>query len=113
MPPQRTLHVDVNKLLATIATHAEAQRAATRERLSVDSFGPDVARDLVDQARWAPRDLTWLAGRPLTASERIRHQQAMRKLEADGLVVLGTRHVRLTEAGREHVAKLQRAAVDG
>ena len=55
-------------------------------RLREDSFS--VEQNL---SRWA--------GRPLTDSERIRHQQAVRQLEADGLIVRDGRQVSLTPAG--------------
>jgi hypothetical protein len=50
---------------------------------------------------WFPRDLAAIAGRPITASERIRYQQAVRKIEEDGLLCIDNRHLKLSPAGHE------------
>jgi hypothetical protein len=50
-------------------------------------------------AAWPEQDLARWAGRPLTDSERIRHQQAVRQLVADGLLERDGRRVTVTPAG--------------
>ena len=101
MPPKRTIHVDTNRILTSIAEQAAEQHTAALERTA--TYRDQERVQVLEVAAWVPRNLEALAGKPLTPSERIRHQQAMRKLEADGLVRLDTVHVRLTEAGRAFV----------
>lgn len=115
MPPQRTIIVDTDRMLTTIAAIAAKQHAAVvadHEAQPEFYYEGRLEAELSD-AKWAPRDLQILAGKSLTASERIRHQQAIRRLADDGLVVLDTRNAKLTNAGLQHVAQLQEAAVDG
>lgn len=122
MGRKQTVFVDVNRILANIAVVADRQRVATEARTKKDARSfwigghfhrapleerqkkceAAIAEQLAEQlprAAWVPRDLPALAGRELSPSERIRHQQTLRKLEGDGLVVIASRHVRLTEAG--------------
>ena len=129
MPPARTIIVDTATILRNIAEQAEQQRLdahATaadkaafwlndglhlgssperRQKLAERDRAEELAR-LLPLAPWVPRNLESLAGKPLTSSERIRHQQAMRALEVDGFVELEPRHVRLTDAGRAAVEQV-------
>jgi predicted nucleic acid-binding protein len=98
MPPQRTIIVDTNRILANIYRQAAGQHEAAMA--GTVPFREQERQETLREALWVPRKLEVLAEKSLTASERIRHQQAMRKLEADGLVILDTVFVRLTEAGK-------------
>lgn len=96
MPPPKTIIVDRSRILATIKATAAAQRAAVlAEREAYEGQHERLLRD----AQRVPRDLPTLAGKPLTASERKRHQEAMKAMEGEGLIYLDTVWVKLTEAG--------------
>src|SRR5687768_6172226 len=97
MPPSRTIHVNRLTILRSIASIAAAQRTAALERTTY--FREKERREVLAMAQWAPRDLSRLAGKVLTPSERKRHQEALRQMEFDGLVRLDCRHVRLTSLG--------------
>ena len=107
MPPPKTLFVDVLKILKTIRTLEADQVAEAKEQLAgLMHYGePYIQREL-ETARWVPRDLCLLAGRFLTPSERKRHQEALRKMEREGLIAIDTRHVMLLPPG---LAKLEAA----
>ena len=108
MPPARRIHVDTDHIIATIASDAAESMLAALERTRW--YKEPQRGETLALAEWVPRNLAHLAGYPLTPSERIRHQQAMRQLEADGLVHLDARHVRLSDAGKELAAKLKGAS---
>lgn len=101
MPPAKTIFVDKAAMLQTVLTTAAEQAAAAEEETRHMMHGYLALPKLLAKAEWVNREVSFLAGRPLTASERIRHQQALRELAADGLVEVGTRQCRLTDAGRE------------
>ena len=101
MPPPKRIFIDTDRILRTIAAIAQEQREASwRETGGWGGTTLAHRQQHADNANWVARDLQLLLGQTLTASERIRAQQAMRRLEADGLVALDSRHVRLTDAGR-------------
>jgi hypothetical protein len=58
-----------------------------------------------ENASWVRRDVGDFAGVILTASERIVHQRALRDMEDAGLVEGDGKHVRITDLGREELAK--------
>lgn len=103
MPPPKTIFVDTDRMLRSIAEQAEEQRAAALIRTA--DFGAPQRQEALRLAAWVPRNLVSLAGRKLTPSERKRHQEAIRRMEIDGLVCLGARHVRITDAGRARLAE--------
>lgn len=90
MPPPKTIFVNRSAILANIARIASEQHAAAL----AEKYDFHRERKL-SRWVWVPRDLPLLAGKPLSASERKRHQEALRAMEAEGLIVLDTRHVRL------------------
>jgi hypothetical protein len=103
MPPAKTIFVDVPQMLRNALRIGTEQAAAANAWHDAHPMmrGEEVRHEDLQRAEWVPRNLELLAGKPLTASERIRHQQALRRMEADGLVDLAPRFVRLTDAGRE------------
>ena len=107
MPPPRRIIPDPSRMLASIRQTAAEQREAALARTI--HYAESQRQEALRLARWVPRDLAALAGHPLTASERKRHQEALRRLEVDGLVVLDSRHVRLTEVGEAEVIRAARA----
>ncbi len=123
MPPKKTIIVDPDQLLTAIgdiimAAIAETQRAiaAHGERhtaksgmdyLDWSARKQDLEHDQ-EAAAWAPCDLRRFAGHDLTPSERIRHQQAIRQLEADGLVIRDRREIGITRAGWKRYDGLKR-----
>lgn len=98
-----TIHVDRVKLLQAIGRSVIADvRAIDAELGGRTQYGYGARRDLERQrnaAFWQPQDLERWAGRLLTASERIRHQEAIRQLDAAGLIDRDGRRVALTAAG--------------
>ena len=102
MPPPRTIHVDTRQILASIRDIALAQLP---EALALCKYSSDREAEAAAMASWVPRKLDRLAGKPLTASERKRHQQALRQMEADGLIWIDTIHVKLTPLGRQRLAE--------
>jgi hypothetical protein len=111
MPPPKSIFVDRGRILATIGQRAAEQLQEAIERTS-HYFQPQREQALA-MAAWVPRDLQLLAGRLLSASERKRHQQALVAMAAEGLIDLGTRHVRLTPAGAAALMAVDRAAGRG
>jgi hypothetical protein len=103
MPPTRTIIVDRYKLLESIQRLAAEQHADALDRTV--HYREQERDDALMRAQWVPRDLGRLAGRPLTPSERKRHQQAIVAMEAEGLVSLGVRLVKLLPAGAEFLAE--------
>lgn len=114
MPPAKSIFVDKERILARVAEVAAAQAASTNDYHDGTPlmYGDEIRQRKLLRDAWVARDLEDLAGKPLTASERIRHQQAIRQLEADGLVELEPRWVKLTEAGRVRVASAATTAPD-
>lgn len=103
MPPARTIIVDVDRMLAAVAEVAAEQQAAALSQLVGTMHAEERRPEAIEESQWVARDLARLAGRLLTASERIRHQQAVRQMAADGLIELRPRWVRLTDKGRAQV----------
>src|SRR5262245_60481838 len=99
MPPPRTIHVDRPKMLQTIRQLAAEQRVAALERTVY--YDEPRRQEVLAMAHWVPREVSRLAGKPLTPSERKRHQEALRAMADEGLVLLNGIHVRLTDAGVE------------
>jgi hypothetical protein len=106
MPRPRTIFVDRIGMLKSIATQVIMQRDSTHKAADEDAaffYGGHIRMDEAEREKrvaacrqhyldkhlpetdWVPRNLETLAGKPLTSSERIRHQQAMRAMEGDGL----------------------------
>jgi hypothetical protein len=104
MPPARSIFIDTNHILRSIAEQASEQREDAIRRTENLMHREQLLQEALEDAQWVARDLVALTGRALTASERIRAQQAVRRMEADGLIQLDMRHVRLTDAGREALA---------
>jgi hypothetical protein len=118
MPRRRTIYVDEMKLLARIAKfmadtiadlNAEADRLEAEYHCDRGRYeawreccGFRTVRDEI--LKYGIKyDLPAFAGRDLTPSERIRHQEAIRRLSDRGLVILyGDRasRVEITKAGR-------------
>jgi hypothetical protein len=123
MARPRSIHVCPADLLAGIGQaiqsdlaaldaaiqEAEAAYAARRNRYDsgwhhlcdLRAWRGEIERDGVRY------NLERFAGRELTASERIRWQQSVRKIEAAGLVAIDgkkARHVKMTEAGWQALA---------
>src|SRR5262245_58654882 len=91
MPRRRTIYVDEMQLLARISNYADEYRCRHKQNAQIG----------------VKYDLPAFAGRQLTPSERIRHQEAIRRLEGRRLVRLyGGRASRLeiTKRGREAMA---------
>ena len=99
MGRHKSIFVDRRKLLRSIAADITQAVAAVDRKISKQGFSTcylDLERN---HAFWPMQDLSAWAGRELTPSERLRHQEAIRKLEHDGLIERQTRYVTLTEAG--------------
>lgn len=115
MPPPRTIIVDVEALYAAIAsawqadcveaacnieTAEETQQAAHGKNLWANAAARSAARHYAELLALGTRyDLERFAGRALTASERIRHQQAVRSLEAAGKVERIGQRIKPTKEG--------------
>ncbi len=117
MARRKTIYVDEMKLLANICRITTSDLALLKreaDRLEAE-YDADVKlywlwQEACNLRKWREiikadgieYDLVEFAGRDLTPSERIRHQEAVRRLEAHGLVQLyGTRasRVRVTRKG--------------
>lgn len=112
MPPRPSIIVDRIGLLRAIQRAAQDDLKAAERALGPRPWhgriGELLAAREVAEAGWTHYDLQRFVGRDLTPSERIRHQQAIRELEAAGLVELsGVRAtaVRITELGRAEIKR--------
>ena len=97
MPPPRTIHVDRTNMLLTILHLATEQTARAMERTIW--YAEPQRNETLAMALWVPREVSRLAGKPLSPSERKRHQEALRAMADEGLVLLNGIHVKLTTAG--------------
>jgi hypothetical protein len=115
MARPKTIYVDTNQMLRGIATAAMEDVANLREQVRSRAANSDYRlgldglelRDIADVG--VRIDYERFADRGLTASERIRHQQAARKLADDGLVELHgerARRAKLTPLGIAKVREL-------
>lgn len=103
----KTIHVDRLGLLRVIAQQVvknvagiDRELAEIRAEYTVRDWQRVCDLNRERQAVLSPeQNLQQWAGRALTDSERIRHQQAVRQLESDGLLVRAGRRVSLTAAG--------------
>jgi hypothetical protein len=117
MPPARTIHIDRDYILQSIARLSSehlADVAAERAEWATPRHGYCLTGAVTwwwdhYEEGWVARDLCKLTGKALSPSWRIRAQQAVRELEAAGLVETLPRWIRLTEAGRARIG----AEVDG
>jgi len=104
MPRPKTIIVDDAAVLAAItdAYNGDVAYLASEEAKAFEAHGTAPLNERYNrweaycdwhkerqrvEARGIPYDLPRFAGRDLTPSERIRHQQAVRRLEAAGKVV--------------------------
>ncbi len=75
----------------------------TQSRAAWEQMRKDAERDGIRY------DLVRFAGKDLTPSERIRHQESLRRSEARGFICLlgvKARYIKPTDAGRSHLAAL-------
>ncbi len=119
MPRRRTIYVDEMKLLIRIVKYFDDTQAFLLEE--AERLHAEYQADRSDYEKWhdccayrsmhkenvefgIKYDLPAFAGRDLRPSERIRHQEAIRRLSDHGFVCLyGDRasRVQITNAGRE------------
>lgn len=119
MPRPQTIYVDRDRMLlginqATVETIAELEQSCRARRAAGDPFyGKDgVELDEVRNFGGIRIDFPRFVGKFLTDSERLRHQQALRAMEAAGLVLLDgikARRVKLTIAGLARLNELEAA----
>lgn len=105
MPPRRTIIVDRDAILAgikrAVAEDVDNFSAELDAEVAAKNYLTGRLRGALRQAKdgWTKYDLPRFVGRELTPSERIRHQEAIRDMEANGLVeIFGAkaREIRLT-----------------
>jgi len=95
----KTIFVDRRKLLRAIAEEIVQAVAAVDREISKLGFSTRELDTKRNHALWPTQDLSGWAGRELSPSERIRFQEAVRKLEHEGLIRRQNRYITLTEAG--------------
>jgi cytochrome c2 len=117
MPPPKSIIVNPPEILRAIDRISTENRKALEQHLAelpscgLSDFAEYQAKCAIEHdlknADWVKRDLNAIAGREITASERIRYQQAVRKLADDDLLWIDTVWLKLSPTGRELVEGLK------